>query len=740
MAGEHVVHIDASHPMRTFDPARALGAGIDGHEQGDVLRMLSPANARAMRSAGFRALSYRLRTELAGEVWHWNPRGTWSDARRQQGYWVSDARSPQPILLSYGYRLPRRGNTRDQANDDGYSRIDDGDPATFWKSNPYLEPRFTHEPASAHPQWIVIETGGAAVNEIHIQWGVPWALDYRVEFTNETDDPEDFQKPGLWHPFPLQPAGGTGGTTTLRLSGATIVTKYVRVLMMRSSGTAPSGSTDIRDGLGYAVREIGLGAVDENGTYHELLAHGASRDAQSIIRVSSTDPWHRASDRDDRVEQPGFDLLARRSLWGSAPAMVPVGLLYDTPENAAAEVEFLRHRGYPVGRVELGEEPEEQYGTPEDYGALYLEWADALHRGDPQLPLGGPSMVADSLTPNPLAHSPYLGRFLDYLKARGRLGDLRFFSFEWYPFDDVCAPAPPQLLSAAGLLADTLKRFRGEGLPADLPILISEYGWSAFGAQAEVDMEGALLNAEIAAQFLALGGEQSFLYGWEPNELLNERSCAWGNNMLFQVTGRATTPVPMATGHAARLIAGRWLLPNGVHQLLPSVSDLASVASYAVRRPDGSIAVLLLNKDAEHDYSVRLPLTATTLYQFSRRQYRWVARGSRGHPGRSRPPEVRPLADDAAFTVPALSITVAVGQPDHAPPAKTLRRSAHSSLENSRAPSSIRRGIMSNTVVGDHGRPSRVLYPRRFSSSATSVTRWSWTIISSISSRASFSP
>jgi hypothetical protein len=645
-----------------FDPARALGAGIDGHERGDVLRMLSPDNAEAMRSAGFRALSYRLRTELAGEVWHWNPRGGWSDATRQQGYWVSDARSAQPILVSYGYRLPRRGNTRDQANDDGYSRIDDGDAATFWKSNPYLEPRFTHEPASAHPQWMVIETGGAAVNEMHIQWGVPWALDYRVEFTNEADDPEDFQKPGVWHPFPRQPAGGAGGDTTVRLSDAPIPAKYVRVLLMRSSATAPPGSTDIRDALGYAVREIGLGTVDETGVYHERLAHGASRDAQSAIWVSSTDPWHRASDRDDGVEQPGFDLLAQRSLWGSEPAMVPVGLLYDTPENAAAELEFLRHRGYRVGRVELGEEPDEQYGAPEDYGALYLEWADALHRGDPALALGGPSMVADSLTPDPLAHSRYLGRFLDYLKARGRLDDLRFFSFEWYPCDDVCAPAPPQLLAAAGLLAGTLRRFRGEGLPPDLPIVISEYGWSAYGARAEVDMEGALLNAEIAAQFLALGGEQSFLYGWEPNELLNERSCAWGNNMLFQLRERVAIPAPMATYHAARLITGRWHLPTGVHQLLPAASDLASVASYAVRRPDGSIAVLLLNKDVAHDYTVRLPLNAATLYQFSRRQYRWVARGSAGHPGRNSPPEARPLADGTAFTVPPLSITVAVGQ------------------------------------------------------------------------------
>src|ERR1700694_5243484 len=70
------ISIRPGHPANRFIPARAFGAGIDGHGKGETDRQLQPDNIREMLSAGLRSLTYRLRTELAIDAWHWNPRGT----------------------------------------------------------------------------------------------------------------------------------------------------------------------------------------------------------------------------------------------------------------------------------------------------------------------------------------------------------------------------------------------------------------------------------------------------------------------------------------------------------------------------------------------------------------------------------------------------------------------------------------------------------------------------------------
>src|SRR6202165_4525048 len=215
------VNITPGHPASRFIPSRALGAGVDGHSIGETDRQLSPANIKWMLSAGLMSLPYRSRTELAGEAWHWNPNGSWSDPAHGRGYWTSSSNLGRPIPVCYGYKLPRRGNTIDQANDDGYSRIDDGDVRTFWKSNPYLDEHFTGENNSASPQWVMIDLGERKqIDAIRILWSQPFATNYSIEFGEFVGEEDLSQRlPTEWHAFPQgNIVTGTGGNALLKLA------------------------------------------------------------------------------------------------------------------------------------------------------------------------------------------------------------------------------------------------------------------------------------------------------------------------------------------------------------------------------------------------------------------------------------------------------------------------------------------------------------------------------------------
>ena len=677
------VHTERA-PVNRFDPTATFGAGLDGHSKGVLADIYTAANIRAMLGVGFSVATYRLRTELGVEAWHWNARGRWSDSAHRRGYWTSNDTSSEPLRLSYGFRLPRRGNTLDQADNSGYSRLDDGDTSSFWKSNPYLDRRFTNEPDSLHPQWVIVNLGRPTpVNAIRIHWGVPYAQQFRVQYwsgVNVTDVDEN--PPGHWVTF----AGGAerdghGGIELRRLSAAAVAPRFVRLVLTMSAHTAPRGSEDARDSIGYAIRELEIGVM-AGTALNDAVRHGTSRTTQSVTYASSTDSWHRAEDIDLDLEQPGFDRVFASGLTFGRPAMVPVPVLYGTPENAAAELRFLRGRGYAIGRVEMGEEPDGQYVSPEDYAELYAQTARVLRAEWPDAPLGGPGFQGlESRVmfawPNDSAGASWIPRFLGALRARGRPGDLTFFSFEWYPYDDMCAPSAPQLAAASARLTDRLAQVERDGMPAELPRVIAEYGYSAFAGRAQADIEGALLNADIVGRFLAVGGRTAYLYGWEPSLLDESPRCdTWGNNMLFLADERRRIRYRLATAHGARLLTREWTAAAGVHDMFAAESDARDaegnelLSAYVVRRPDGTWSAMLVNKDPAHAYRVSVRFASRyggalegsrTVVRFSRAQYEWHADGPRGRPVRDLPPERVTLAPGAALVVPPYSLTVVRG-------------------------------------------------------------------------------
>jgi hypothetical protein len=676
----------ADHPVNQCAPTKTLGAGVDGHERDECARMFTDRNIAEMRSAGFGPLTYRLRTELAGEVWHWNPRGTWSNPVHQCGYWISDDSLAEPINLSYGYRLPRRGNTIDQANDDGYSRITDGNQESFWKSNPYLDSHFTGEADDAHPQWVVIDLGATTpVNCIRIHWGAPYAEQYRVEYWSG-EDPMHLHadRKDEWRLFPNGALNrGSGGDESVRLCAKALPVRFVRVVMSRSSQASAQMSDDIRDRLGFAIREIELGSIDSRNRFHDYIRHAADRYRQTVIYVSSTDPWHRAEDIDYKIEQPGLDFILRSALTNGLPVLVPVGVLYDAPENALAEIKYLLRRQYHVEGVELGEEPDGQWASPEDYAALYTGVARRLAVLNPRLKLGGPSLQnfeEQLLTwPDESGNRSWMNRFLKCVRNAGVPFD--FFSFEFYPFDNICADAAPQLLQTPKRLGEMMTSLRADGVPTAIPWLMTEYGYSVFAGRHEVDIQGALFNADTVGTFLTLGGSKPYLYGYEPNYLHDELKCSWGNLMMLQLNPNSDEMNHLSGYHAAQIITKEWMQPTSeTHEIFSvsvkqaEASSSPAVSVYAVRRPDKQWALLAINKhptrtarlSVQFNFPGARPQLSlggnVDVIQFSREQYLWHDDGPNGYPVRSLPPARFTQDASSFYEIPPYSLTVLRGK------------------------------------------------------------------------------
>jgi hypothetical protein len=261
--------------------------------------------------------------------------------------------------------------------------------------------------------------------------------------------------------------------------------------------------------------------------------------------------------------------------------------------------------------------------------------------------------------PDARGRTAWMGRFVDALRTHGRISDFAFFSFEWYPFDDVCGDVQKQLAETKEVLDRVLARWRSEGVPASIPWLATEYGWSSYAAKAEVDIPGALFNAEFVADFLSEGGDGAYFYGLEPDTIFAEpRPCRqYGNLLLFLGDEDHRVLSKLATYYAATLLTRTWLAGEGIHELFPVAGTTALLRAWAVRRPDGTFALLVINKDAKQSQTIRVagwdPVDVT---QFSPGQYVWRANGEEGRPARSNPP--RRFQTGGVVGIPAYSMSV----------------------------------------------------------------------------------
>ncbi len=296
--------------------------------------------------------------------------------------------------------------------------------------------------------------------------------------------------------------------------------------------------------------------------------------------------------------------------------MIPVALLYDTPENAVAEIAYIEHQHYPISYVEMGEEADGQFMLPEDYAALYLQWATALHRLDPTLKLGGPSFQGVNkdieVWPDASGQVSWTARFLEYLRERGRMKDLAFFSFEHYPYDP-CRIPWGVLYDEPELIRHIIQTWHEDGVPADMPMFVTEGNLSSAASETYQDIFSGLWLADYIGSLLEAGGKAVYYFHYLPLQMEPGCNSSPGTFGMFTVDADYKIQQPLAQLFVAQLINLEWAQPSGgVHQVYSAKSDVEDgaghelVTAYALRRPDGKWSLLVVNRDQQNAHRARI--------------------------------------------------------------------------------------------------------------------------------------
>lgn len=707
LASAQTIQVDAtpSHATNRFIPNQTIGAGVDRIPVAAIdADFVEPNLGRAL-AAGWQPVTYRQNTELAVEAWHWNPHGTWSDPSGK-GYFVGSSTPTEFLRYSYGYSLPHRGFTRnDGTGNAGYSRLTDGDPDTYWKSNPYLSEHFTHESDALHPQWVVVDLAQIQlIDAVRIAWANPYAVNYEVQYWTG-EDPIHLPTRGVWQAFP----NGTyrnakGGTETLRVSNEPMPVRYLRIMMSQSSNTCDThGSADPRNCVGYAVNELYIGTISGD-EFHDIARHTPDQE-QTTTYCSSVDPWHEPSDISGTKDaQVGFDLFFTSGVTRGLPAMIPIALIYETPENSAAEIAYLENRKYPLSYIEMGEEADGQYMLPEDNAALYIQWAEALHKVDPKLKLGGPSFQGVNrdieVWPDANGNASWTSRFVNYLREHGHLNDLAFFSFEHYPYDP-CRIPWGSLYDEPALVTHIMQTWREDGVPTNVPLFITESNLSSSASETFMDIFSGIWLADYIGAFLNGGGNGVYFFHYLPLQMEHGCNDSPGTFAMFTVDKNYAIKQELPQFFVAQLINNDWVQQgNAENETYDSRSDIddgaghALVTAYAVKRPDGQWALMAVNRDQFNAHKVRIVFNDETSHAksgfmgavdfttFGSAQYHWqpdltkllahaatpaemsVISETRGTANPDGPPahSILNASGDTEFELPAASVTVIRGK------------------------------------------------------------------------------
>jgi hypothetical protein len=223
--------------------------------------------------------------------------------------------------------------------------------------------------------------------------------------------------------------------------------------------------------------------------------------------------------------------------------------------------------------------------------------------------------------------------------------DLAFFSFEHYPYEP-CRTPWGVLYDEPELVSHIMQVWHEDGVPADMPIFITEGNLSSGASETYEDIFAGVWLADYIGSFLNSGGNGVYFFHYLPLQMEPGCNSSPGTFGMFTIDASYQIQQPLAQFFVAQLINLEWAQPAGSeHQVFAAKSDVEDgaghelVTAYAVKRPDGKWAVMAVNRDQQNAHRVRITFEAADKFSgfagpvevstFGSAQYQW-------HPAQTR--------------------------------------------------------------------------------------------------------
>jgi len=572
-----------------------------------------------------------------GDVYHWNGEGKY-DAR---GIWVPSASTYKPGHLVKDY----------QPNFSAV-RVHDNDLRTCWRSDP--------ESDYPHFQWILLDLGSVrSADAVTVTWGDAADKSNPIpgKFAVQYWDPSS---PRGWMPYSgpedawLEASkiknnrvkGGVQG-----LSFPAVKARYLRLVLRENPA-------------GYSVAET------------KVFAGGKEAPLSDMKAVASS--THRASTLEGKPLDFHFEGFMGfvGSFAPKAEPLIIVNFGTGTPQEAAAWVQYANKvRGYGIKYWELGNEMEAHWegGGPSnarDYAKRYILFYEAMKAVDPSIVILGCANGPESSSGLYDGQS-YIESFVNRLALEGKAHYLEGLTLHDYPqwgqkAQDLLDSVPTRWDSmAATVWAQLVKHPQGERIP----VMLTEFNTSDHvDPDISVRLENGLWLSQYLLEFLKHFGTRGYTMTWNimngGNAIKDPKG---GDHGYLQAEPGPYQYQERADYWTMWMLTNHWALPGDKreHKMVATDSSQARLVPYADLRPDGSLSLLVVNKDPARDFKTTITLEGFQAsdkaqgHRFDATNYRWNTASAPYHADPNLPPTAFELSGPSfQATFPKYSLTV----------------------------------------------------------------------------------